>query len=271
VRGGYLYPVFTPAGAVVTQAYPEDEPRHLGIWSYWASANVGKASVDFWQKPGDSGIISNESMGPTWQGPVSGGFEMRQIYTGLKELKGATLIHEVIRVSAYAPIVDQKPYFIFDVESEQSSSNNITTDIPKGTPGGVAFRGTKEWTTGAGLKRLSSEGGPTAPRPRWRYLGGEAGGKTTGVAILGHPANPNSPQFLIDGGTKPTMYFSAVGGDGIKVAPGKPLVQRYRFVTIDGPPDAKLLERLWRDFAMPPTAKVVERESLKPAKQAVRQ
>jgi hypothetical protein len=269
VRGGYIHPVLTPAGAIVTDVYPEDQPRHLGIWSYWQAAHVGNVNVDFWQKPGDSGLIAMESMGPTWQGPVHGGFEMRQIYTGLKELKGATLIHEVIRVSAYAPIVDHKPYFIFDVESEQSSSNKITTDIPKGTGGGIAFRGPREWT--AALKRLSSEGGPNAPRPRWRYLGGETGGKPTGVAILGHPGNPNAPQFLVDGGSKPTMCFSAAGGGGLKVVPGKPLVQRYRFVTMDGAPDAKLLERLWRDFASPPTARVVEKESLKPARQTVKQ
>jgi hypothetical protein len=41
-----------------------------------------------------------------------------------------------------------------------------------------------------------------------------------------------------------------------RIAPGQPYEARYRFVTFDGPPDPALLNRLWQDYAYPPTVTV---------------
>ncbi|MFB6273444.1 MAG: hypothetical protein ABEL51_11175, partial [Salinibacter sp.] len=41
-----------------------------------------------------------------------------------------------------------------------------------------------------------------------------------------------------------------------RIAPGQPYTARYRFITIDGPPDPKVFNRLWNDFAYPPTVTV---------------
>jgi hypothetical protein len=41
-----------------------------------------------------------------------------------------------------------------------------------------------------------------------------------------------------------------------QIDPGKKFVLRYRYVVSDGPPDPKLLERLWNDYANPPVARV---------------
>jgi len=176
-------------------------------------------------------------------------------------MSGLTVIHEVLRITAYAgtPRVRGR---VFDVESEQSSSNNVVVEIPKGTGGGIAYRGRGFWKDQT--KVLTSEGAQAA-RARWAYLGGMENGKQSGVAILSHPANVDAPQPLVvgDGGKAPVMYFSAAQERTIKIEPMKPLVARYRFVALDGAPDARELERLWRDFAFPPTASVVVHDNAK--------
>ena len=38
-----------------------------------------------------------------------------------------------------------------------------------------------------------------------------------------------------------------------EIEPGKPFVSQYRYATYDGQPNSELTNRLWQDFAEPPT------------------
>jgi hypothetical protein len=48
------------------------------------------------------------------------------------------------------------------------------------------------------------------------------------------------------------MAFAPVKDGPFTIQPGTPYVTRFRFITKDGPPDAALLDRLWKDYATPP-------------------
>ena len=70
---------------------------------------------------------------------------------------------------------------------------------------------------------------------------------TNGTVLLrgGHDPvrlHPNEPFFS----------YAPVQAGPLTIEPGRTHVARYRFATVDGPPDAALFERLWRDFAAPP-------------------
>lgn len=255
IRSGFIHPVFSPAGAVLTEAYPEEQSRHLGLWSYWQYAKAGGKVADLWNKPGETGRVYMESKGPTWEGPVHGGFESRQLFAGLKAFDGKTLLRESWKVTVYAGRPGRQPYLLFDLETEQTSPPDMAVEVPQSNFGGLAFRGRSEWTKPEGrLRRLLSETGTT--RARWAFLGGQMRGKTAGLAILGDPANLGAPQAVADTGTQPVINLVPNKDKAIKIEPGAPYRARYRFVALDGQPDAKLLERLWNDFAFPPTAKV---------------
>jgi len=45
------------------------------------------------------------------------------------------------------------------------------------------------------------------------------------------------------------------------IDPGRPYVSRYRLAAFDGPVQAERAERLWHDFAEPPTIRVVNTET----------
>jgi hypothetical protein len=256
IRAGFIHPVFSPGGAVVTEAYPESQPRDLGIWSFWPELRVGKQTVDLWNKPGEGGRVSMESKGPTWAGPIHGGFESRQLFSGPKAQGGQTLLHESWRVTVYAPRSSGQSYFLFDLDSEQTTVSDVPVEVSKAPYGGIAFRGRGEWMKEpAKLRRLTSEKTPQPARARWAFLGGPMLGKTAGLAVLSHPSNAGAPQALAPSDKEPIINFVPNSARPLKIEPGTPFKSRYRFVALDGQPDARVLERLWNDFAFPPIVK----------------
>jgi hypothetical protein len=255
VRGGFIHPLMSPSGAVVTEAFPVAQPRYTGLFSFWQHVEAKGQKVDFWDRPTETGRITTESLGPVWSGPVHGGFEARQIYLGVKQpFNGLTLLHEAWRVSVYA---SGPSYFMFDLESDHTTPTDVPVKILKSIQGGIGVYGRSEWFE-KGIQRLTSDGAPDAPRARWAYVGGAVNGKQSGVAVLSHPANVGAPQAIWRGflPNQPFLDFVPNADKDITIDPGHPYSAKYRFVTLDGKPDPKLLERLWRDFAMPPTVSV---------------
>ena len=56
--------------------------------------------------------------------------------------------------------------------------------------------------------------------------------------------------------TEPFFCFTPSQLGDWEIAPGKPFVSHYRFIIADGPPDKTELNRLWKDYAHPPSAKI---------------
>ena len=56
--------------------------------------------------------------------------------------------------------------------------------------------------------------------------------------------------------TDPYMCYAPSKGGAWEIPAKGTHRARYRFVAFDGRPDATELERLWRDFAEPPTVTV---------------
>jgi hypothetical protein len=77
-----------------------------------------------------------------------------------------------------------------------------------------------------------------------------------GIAMLGHPDNFRAPEPLRVHPTDPYICFAPSRLGGWSITAGQPFAARYRFVVADGPADAALLERLWHDYANPPTVTI---------------
>ena len=257
LRSGYINPVFTPAGVPVTEALPKDQPRHLGIWSFWRQFKTPSQMVDFWDKVGESGTIQMESMGSPVHGPVFSGFDPRFIATGV-QLGGATVLRDQWHVMVYAGPSGKQHYFIFEIETEQAVGDQAVS-VSKGETGGLFVRGRAAWKQGpGGMVRMSSDPQPDAQRVLWAYLGGTEEGKTAGIAMLGYPGNFGSPQYFGKFGGAPILNLSPTHDQAVPIDPLRPFRQTYRFVALDGPFDRKLLTRLSNDFAFPPRATVRE-------------
>jgi hypothetical protein len=56
-RSGFLHPVVSPAGAVVTAAYPADHAHQNGIFAAWTKASWNQRSLNFWDLAAGTGRV----------------------------------------------------------------------------------------------------------------------------------------------------------------------------------------------------------------------
>jgi hypothetical protein len=261
-RGGYLHPVLTPQGRVVTDDYPPNHLHHHGIWSAWADSRVAGRAVDFWNMGEGTGAVQFETLIDTWSGPVHGGVRARHRFVDLGTSPPTTALTEEWHVTVYAVGRGRPAYRVLDVVSRQDAATRDPVELAQYLYGGIGVRGNRAWNGATAMQFLTSEGRTRTDghgtRARWCYMGGlvgagSGGGRSTGgIVIFDHPQNLRHPQPMRLHPNEPFFSYAPVQIGAFAIQPGQPYVARYRFVTIDTPPDPALFERLWRDFAHPP-------------------
>jgi hypothetical protein len=260
-RAGYIHPVRTPTGRVVTDDYPPNHVHHHGIWAAWTKTEFQGRTPDFWNMGDGTGTVEFESLLDTWSGRVQTGFRARHRYVDLSAATPTTVLTEVWELSLYAAGQGKSPYRLFDLVSTQEMVAFTPLRLPEYHYGGVGFRGPRAWDGAPNTTFLTSEGKTRAnghaTRARWCYIGGTVDEGQAGVVILGHPGNLRAPQPMRIHPTEPFFNWSPPQLGRLDITPGQPYVARYRYVVLDGPPDVPLIERLWQDYAEPVKARLV--------------
>jgi hypothetical protein len=261
VRGGYLHPVLTPGGALVTDDYPKDHRHHHGIWTAWTHTEYEGRTPDFWNMGQGKARKDHVSLGEVWPGDAAAGFIAHLSSTDLGVKPPRVVLKERWKVVVFRTHARKPPYFLFDLEARDELVGKAPLVLPEYRYGGLGVRGSAEWMedaaraallTSEGKGREDGEGG----KARWVHMGGKVKGRQAGIAALDHPDNFRAPQPLRLPPKEPYFVYSPMKvGGAFSIEPGKPYVSRYRFVVADGPADKALLERLWNDYAHPPAAR----------------
>jgi Methane oxygenase PmoA len=263
LRGGYIHPVFTPGGRIVTDDYPTDHYHHHGIWFAWTKTEFEGGHPDFWNMGDNTGRVEFESVDQTWTGPVNAGFVSRQKYVALTGSAPKTTLNEEWQVRVYNVGAGPQSYFLFDIVATQKCATASPLILEEYRYGGMGLRGHRVWKDKAKVAFLTS-GGQTrvdgnATRARWCHMGGPVDGQMVGIAVLGHPENFRAPEPLRIHPDDPYFNYAPSQAGRFQIEPGKKFVLRYRYVVADGPADPKLLDRLWNDYAHPPEVTVTTR------------
>jgi hypothetical protein len=262
-RGGYISPIFTPSGKLVSDDYADNHRHHHALWAAWTKTDFEGRHPDFWNMGDKKGRVEFVSLDSTFTGPLASGLSAKHRYVDLTAPTGPkTALNETWETTVYRVGTDpNKPYFLFDVTLTQTCATDQPLILPKYLYGGIAFRGHKEWNgKGDACTFLTSEdkdrtnGNET--RARWCYIGGKIPGENGastfgGLTILSHPSNFRSPQPVRIHPDMPYFTFAPQQLGEFKIEPGTPYVSHYRIVTTDGPADKDLFDRLWNDFATP--------------------
>ncbi|HET6976415.1 MAG TPA: PmoA family protein [Pyrinomonadaceae bacterium] len=260
LRGGYIHPVFTPKGTVVTDDYPSDHYHHHGIWFAWTKTEFEGKHPDFWNVGDGTGRVDFVKVGKTWSGPVHAGFTSFQNYVALTGAEPKTALNEEWEVKVYSLGGAQAPYFLFDIVATQQCASTSPLILDEYRYGGMGVRGNREWKDKSKVSFLTSEGKTradgNATRGRWCHIGGPVDGKQVGIAILDHPSNFRAPAPMRLNPDDPFFNYAPSQMGRFEIDPGKQFVLRYRYVISDGPADTKLLEQLWSDYANPPAVRV---------------
>lgn len=279
-QSGHIHPFYSPGGIEVTDDFPEDHAHQHGIFFPWVNTSFKGRKVDFWNQAKGLGIIEHEKILATRNGGVFSQFTVaknHQAHTA--DGKYEPVLNETWQVRAY----DFEGYYVVDLESRQRCATKEALEVKEFRYGGMAVRGNYQWydpdlqdsiralnkaKAGQGelaaldvlRDYLTSEGKTwvdgNATRARWVTMHGELDGQQTGITVMCHPNNFRAPQHVRLHPSKPYFCFAPMIAGDFEIKPGEVYVSRYRFITRDGEVDAKLMERLWNDYANPPTATV---------------
>ena len=262
-RAGYIHPIYSPAGALISDDYPPDHIHHHGIWSPWTKTEFQGRTPDFWNMGKKTGTVERVALDRTWGGWVHGGFAARHRMVDLSAATPVTALNETWDVVIYRVAGSAKPVHLFELTIRQTCATNDPLILPEYHYGGTAFRGRAEWLGATASQFLTAEGETDrvkaqGQRTRWIAQSGAVGaGAVAGLAMLGHPDNVRAPQPVRVHPREPYFCFTPSQLGRWTIEPGQTYVARYRFLVFDGAPDRALIEAYWQGFARPATARVV--------------
>ncbi|MEX0646863.1 MAG: PmoA family protein [Balneolaceae bacterium] len=258
-RGGYIHPVKSPAGVVLTAHLNPQHPHHSGIWSAWTNTEFEGHTPDFWNVHLNTGRVDlADSLEAAWEGPVHGGFRTKHHFINLSGSEPEIALNEEWNVKIY-PSAGGGNLHVFDLKVTQTVNTGKPLFLPQYRYGGVGFRGHKDWDDPENGTFLTSEGlgrDGHGTRVRWTHIGGHSNGELAGIAILSHPSNFRHPQTVRIHPDEPFFNYAPAQLGDMSIEPGSPYVVRYRYITYDGEPDPELIDRLWWDYAYPPSVTV---------------
>ncbi len=267
-RSGFIHPLFTPEGMVVTRIQPPDHYHHYGIWSPWTRTQIQGRQVDFWNLAKGEGRVRFAGLLSTVAGPVYTGFKAHQehvMYIGDDKTEKVA-INEVWDIRASAMELNGRTVWIVDYTS--TLSNALQSDIELSAyryGGGLGFRATDDWNRDT-LELLTSEGktrnAADGTRARWADLRGSGRNNsgTAGVLFLSHSANREHPEPMRvwpdnAAGGRGLMFFEfcPIRHNKWVLQPNRTYVLRYRMLVYDGRIGPDVAEILWKNFTQPPT------------------
>lgn len=257
-KSGYIHPLYTPSGKVITDDFNPDHAHQHGIMFSWRKILFEGRENNGWDQKSKLGKVAHSQVNSFTGGPVFGEIDTSIEHIDLTKKTGpVTMLNENWKVRVYA----LEKQFLFDIVSVQKCATEKPVTIDKIHYGGMTIRGHADWHTNHGYDYLTSEGknktNGNQSRPHWVEMYGPLGDETAGVAIFSAPTNFRSPQPVRLHPTMPYFCFAVASLDPFDIQSGQPYVSRYRFYVHDGKPSQEVDQRLWTDLAEPPEVKVI--------------
>lgn len=241
-RSGFIHPVRTPSGRVVTDDFPLDHMHQHGLMFAWTSAWFDDRPVDFWNSKKQAGHVEHVKTDRADADAIV----VRLRHVDDRDAKPRVVLNETWALTR----VPHASMNVFDLVSTQTCATTQPLDIRKYHYGAMCVRGPIHWKSGDVM--LTSEGKGQADgnhsRPNWVAMFGTVNDAVCGIAAMGHPGNYRAPQPVRLHPKMPYLCFAPMVLGAFQLEPGKPYVSRFRFVAFDGEPDADQLNALWQHF-----------------------
>ena len=261
IRSGYIHPVFSPSGMLITEDAPADHLHHKGIWMPWTHTEFDGHPVDFWNLGAKQGTVQFAGFGAIESGPIYGRFEARHEFLDLTQgPAGKKALDETWDVRLWAAGGRSAGYWVLDLTSAQRCASASPLELLAYRYGGIGYRGAKEWKDSAYVV-LSSEGKTKkdghATRARWCAHSGAIDGKWSTVVVMCHPKNDRFPEPMRIWDSGGCFFnFCPIQAESWTFRPGETYTFRYRFFVHEGQIDKDRAEKAWGDFADPPKASI---------------
>jgi len=248
-RTGYIHPLCSPAGKVITGDFAPDHPHQHGLFFAWTKTTFGGRKPEFWNQKLESGRVSYVKTLAVVSQPDESGFDVEHLFEDIS-LKGraAPVLRETWRVRV--KVVDGR--YHLDLTSQQRCATASPLTIEQYHYGGMAIRGSGEWMGTEDTLMLTSGGhGRIAgnhTRPEWVRMAGKVDGAPCGVVAFCHPGNFRAPQWVRTHPAKPYFVFTPMVEEPFVIKPGTAYESRYRFVVFDGAMEKSAIDALAKTY-----------------------
>ena len=238
-RSGFVHPVRTPSGRVVTDDFSPDYSHQNGLFNTWTKATFRDRPVDFWNRHKGLGTYRHAAVLEVGQGRGRGHLKV--------EIEHATLDPEVVvlREERTYDISVADGVTVIDVHSVQRAVGDPLV-CEKHLYGGFAVRGARGWSgpatmlTSGGLDRMSGN----HSRAEWVAMSGPTDQGPATVVVISSPQNFRSPQSVRLHPEQPYFCFAPCVTAPFTIERGRPLESRYRVLAYDGSADADRIQKL---------------------------
>ena len=262
-RSGFIHPLTSPGGGVLSRIQAPDHNHHYGIWGPWTKTHIDDRAVDFWNLLLGEGTVKFAGFLSEAEGAIFSGFQALQqhIDFGAKG-KDQIAMNEILDVRAWN--VGEKVWVV-------DYTTSINSPLEKGIMldayrygGGIGWRATEKWhkdnctvLTSDNKTRIDADGSFA----RWCMVEGESEVEEgrSGILFLSHPSNRMHPEPMriwpLDAnGGRGDMYFEFVPirHEDWKLEPKQNYTLKYRMIIFDGKMDAETAEKYWNSFASNP-------------------
>ncbi len=262
-RSGFIHPLRTPGGAVITRIQPPDHYHHYGLWDPWTKTEFRGREIDFWNLAKGQATVLHVEEGETDVGPVFAGLTNERVYRVFADTTRQDhedVLSDLQKLRLYPG--DSPDRYLLDHTVTQTNTTLDPFVVKAYRYQGLGLRARADWDDET-ASLLTSEGynkgDGNATRARWIKVEGPTEAGTSGVLFLSHPANFDSPQLIriwpegANGGKENVfLNFNPAQECDLPYRPGGSYRHHYRLVVYDGSLNSLTAERYWHDFAHPP-------------------
>ncbi len=248
-RSGFIHPLKTSSGQIVTDGFPEGHTHQHGVFNAWTRSHFRGEMIDFWNQQAQLGTVQHQEVLSIENGPVYSSFSVA--LQPLAFINGDTIPTLAERWTVrIIPLADN---YLIDWSIEQKGNGIDTLIIDEYHYGGAAFRGSKYWNTEEGAfdskvyfttsdHKSQLDGNHT--RPLWAALYGRVPESFAGVAMMGHPSNFRHPQPIRIHPKMPYFCYAPMVLGSFSIAPNATYRSRYAVFVYDGRPQGKDLTQI---------------------------
>ncbi len=266
-RGGFIHPLWTPKGEVLTRIQPPDHYHHMGLWNPWTHTEYNGKIIDFWNLIKAEGTVKPVSITSITENPYYAGFKVLHDHVDLNGVTADGFL-VILKEEWDVKVWDAGPDFrVIDFVSTFNNVTDSVFTIKEYRYQGIGMRATEKWndntahiTTSEGKNKTDGNG----TRARWCDINGQSVAGTSGVIFMTNPANYNFPEPIRiwptgTNGKVEDVFFNfnpAMDRDWV-ILPHQDYQLKYRMFLYDGSISVERAEQLWRDYAYPPAVSVL--------------
>ena len=267
-RSGFIHPLWSPDGQVLTRIQAPDHYHHYGIWGPWTKTHINGREVDFWNLMKGQGTVRFNGFLSETEGPVFSGFKALQKHIDFGGRgEDQVAINEVLDVRAWN--VGNGDAWLIDYTTTLNTplDSGIMLDAYR-YGGGIGYRATGDWhrdnctvLTSEGKDRLTADGS----KAKWCIVEGESVSEEgrSGILFMGHTSNRDFPEPMRvwpvnQNRGRGDMYFEfcPIRHKDWKLEKGRDYTLKYRLLVFDGSVSAEEAEMHWQGFANPPRVEI---------------